>query len=908
MIANKIRYLKACYQADLRAVSLLNFFSKKATYQLLLDSFEPVSGELTEFPIPTEWAEKMAAHMAIYGKEKALYCGAIFLSGTVNIVGKKETMLAPLYLYPTELLEEDGIYYISIEEGDPIINPAIISALDEGRQGLLERLSDELPKGYLNFDAVDKVEKTLAKYFPEIDISLLDILPGILSETERVSIIETNKKINGKVFLPMVGLCLVEKPAGSRGILNELEEMVQEGHLSEPVQVILGNKTNAQRGDSFGLLHVPVLLSKAQETIVNDALKYPLKIIIGPPGTGKSFTIAALATEMLARGKSILIASKNVEAVEVVADKIEQHLGIDEIVVRASRKGYKKTVQVRLKNLSLGFGRKDVLQKDLRYSKYQLARINDNIEKTEKEIARQQKRHLIDGGFLSNYTDNIFQKVKKKWLEFQHGTMRPIWELTAELEKLTVTKNKSLKKYIQLHYNYYLRQAFRNSRTDILAMNKALKTGSGNLKSKYFDETNFKKILKALPVWSVRMADVHKVLPLYSELFDVVVIDEATQCDMASSMPLLQRAKSALIVGDPKQLRHLSFLSNKQQTVFARQFNIHQKELEDLNYRDNSLLDLVDEKITSQENVYFLNEHYRSMPDIISFSNKQFYAGSLHIMTDNLNTRNKKHNFIKRIKGKRNARGYNQFEADAIFQKIIELIEAEINIENHLCQSIGIISPFREQVNHLQRKAAKLLTGSQLERHRIMIGTPFSFQGEERDIIFISFALDDTSHPSAFYYLNKQEVFNVCVTRARVRQYNCISFSDKKVGNEYLFGKYLAHIQMNGTRSNSKTEGGLSNDSFLEEVKKTVQEIGVEEIIVGHEIAGVKIDLLIVKNNKSFGIDLAGYPGEYEDIITLDNWKMIYRTGVPIFYLPYSNWIFDKAAAAVALKEFIGSV
>ncbi|MEZ4930729.1 MAG: hypothetical protein R2788_01195 [Saprospiraceae bacterium] len=125
MITNKIRYLKSCYQADLRAVSLLNYFSNKASHQLLLNSFEPISGELKEFPIATEWAEKVASHLAIYGKEKTMYCGAIFLAGSTNVAGKKESVFAPLYLYPTELFVENDIYYIALDTDDPIINPAI---------------------------------------------------------------------------------------------------------------------------------------------------------------------------------------------------------------------------------------------------------------------------------------------------------------------------------------------------------------------------------------------------------------------------------------------------------------------------------------------------------------------------------------------------------------------------------------------------------------------------------------------------------------------------------------------------------------------------------------------------------------------------------------------------------------
>ena len=904
MIANKIRFLKACYQTDLRAVSLLNFFGKKATHQLLLDSFEPISGKVTEFPVSTEWAEKLVAHTAVYGKEKALYCGAIFLAGSTFMAGKKEKMLTPLYLYNCDLLEEDGIYYMAINAEEPIINPAIKAVFEENQQGVLETISDKLPKGYLNFDAVDKIEKTLSKYFPKINIQLLDLLPDLISKKEYERIKNADDKNESYSFLPMAGLCLLKKPIGSRGIINELEEMTYRNHYSKPIQILLGDRANYTMGQSLNIDHVPAILSQSQSAIVRDVVKYPLRMVVGPPGTGKSFTIAALAAEMLALGKSVLIATKNVEAAEVVANKIEHDLGLEEIVVRASKKGFRKAAQKRLENLSLGINTKTVYWLDVKKSQKDLTKLNDRISSIEDLIYQQHKRFLPDGEFLYEFSGTFFEKLKKRWLQYQHDKKAPIWDLFNELETLISKKNKLLKKYILQYFYFFMDMGTRTSRDDLKIMARALKARTGNKKSAYFDETNLKKILKALPIWTVCMADVHKILPLYAGLFDLVIIDEASQCDMASCLPVLQRGKSAVVVGDPKQLRHLSFLSYQQQLIFKKQYGISDEDFEDLNYRDNSLLDLVDELISIQNSVYYLDEHYRSMPDIISFSNKHFYSNSLHIMTKNLNSQNRTHNFIEEVNGKRTARGNNAKEADYIFSEIKKIINLEKKLQPEYCQSIGIVSPFRDQVNHLQRKAEKLLTAEQIERHKVMIGTPFSFQGEERDIMFISFALDKNSHRSAFQYLNKSDVFNVCVTRARIKQVNCISFPIVDLKNNSLLAKYLSHTQSQNAVLNS-FETEIPKDPFISEIKDMMVGSGVDDIFIGYEVAGVKIDLLVVKYGMSYGIDLAGYPGEYEEVISLDNWKMIYRTGIPVFYLPYSDWVFNRRKTELALKSFI---
>ncbi|MEZ4930728.1 MAG: ATP-binding protein [Saprospiraceae bacterium] len=758
----------------------------------------------------------------------------------------------------------------------------------------------------MNFDAVDKVENLLAKHLPEIDQSLLSMLPDLISDSERESIIKTNKKKDHQSFVPAAGLCLLKKPIGSRGILTELEEMEYRRRCSYPVQILLGIKKNNPIEQRLEVDHVPAMLSQTQSAIVKDALKYPLRLVIGPPGTGKSFTIAALAAEMMALGKSVLIASKNMEAAEVVANKIEHDLGLEEIVVRASKKGFRKAAQERLENISLGLNSKLIFWKDIKKIRADLTRINQRITTVEKLIELQQSKFQADGEFLYEFSGGFIEKLKRKWLEYQHNKKEPIWDLFSELESLISKRNKVSKKYILDYFSYFLDMTFRTSRDDLRIMSRALRARTGNKKSDYFGETDFKSILKALPIWTVCVADVHKILPLYSELFDLVIIDEATQCDMASCLPILERGKAALVVGDPKQLRHLSFLSYKQQEIFAKQFNITQEDKEELNYRDNSLLDLVNAKITLQNCVYFLNEHYRSMPDIISFSNKHFYANSLHVMTKNIATENRQHNFIEQINGKRTLRGYNAKEAEYIIDEIIGLIEYEKNLEPHLCQSIGVVSPFRDQVNYLQRKVENHLDANQLERHKVMVGTPFSFQGEERDFMYISFTLDENSHPSAFQYLNKADVFNVCITRARTKQINCISFKFNELKNSSLLGQYLSFIKA----QNNSIESNYSDhieDPFLEEVKKIINDFGVDEIIIGYEIAGVKIDLLIVNNGNNFGIDLAGYPGEYEETLCLATWKMIYRTGLPIFYVPYSDWVFDKERVVNALKKFISA-
>jgi len=216
-------------------------------------------------------------------------------------------------------------------------------------------------------------------------------------------------------------------------------------------------------------------------------------------------------------------------------------------------------------------------------------------------------------------------------------------------------------------------------------------------------------------------------------------------------------------VGDPKQLRHVSFLSQETLKQTANNYGLkHNKEI--LNYRTNSFLDYILNRITSQNNVHFLDEHYRSTPSIIKYSNERFYDGNLKIMSDfKINEATSDIKWIQ-SNGEKTKKGVNLIEANQILEDIKLLIKKEQNLPANACSSIGILSPFRNQVNYLIEKIEEFdLT--QIKKHKIIVGTPYSFQGEERDMMFISFTIDNKTSTSVFQYLDREDVFNVSITR-----------------------------------------------------------------------------------------------------------------------------------------------
>ncbi len=931
MLDQIISYYRACYQADLRSINLTNFFGSKVKHHLLLNDAEILEGKMDNYPVSTDWAEAVEKHLAIYSKEQTLYCCAFFVHGKTRMLGKKQEVFAPLYFYPASLEKVNEVDTIQLDLANPILNPSVISSLKStneiSQSNTYEQLINELPRGAIGFSEAHQIEDRLNKYFPDLDVSALPDYPNIIGEKGIKTIRKNEEEKSNFTLIPAIGLGLMKKSTASRGILTELDEIAKQKDISNVIKSVFFPVSNTKKDKSQQEFMMPVTLSASQEQVFHSSLKNDISLVVGPPGTGKSFTIAALAVEHLTRGKSVLIASKNDQAVHVIVDKIGKDFGLPKVVVNAANRNYKQALQSRLKNLLSGMMPfSDVMKID--YMQDRMRKLNKELSKLRDTAGVREKMELEAGQVLYDAEQGILKENKRtqqylksfgmaNWKWFEHyfplesiqkhlKEHQPMWELMFEIGDKKNQQQSCVRDLIAESFNHYLKHGLEKHRETIQILLKALRARTGNKKEGLFDDIEFEKVLDTLPIWTVNTSDIHAVLPLRKELFDLLIIDEATQCDMASVLPLLQRTKHAVIVGDPKQLRHLSFLSREQQDGLIKQHELEDIDKDLLNYREKSILDIVFETIKNQHQVQFLNEHYRSMPDIIRFSNRRFYDDNLTVMTDSPSARQQKHIFHCPVGGKRYKTGYNKIEAEAVLNEIKEIIESESALEPRFCKSIGVLSPFREQVNYLQRQVSKFLDTEQIEKHRLLIGTPFSFQGEERDIMLLSFVLDNEAHASAFQYLNRPDVFNVSITRARVLQKAYTSFSASNFKFNNLLFNYINSLE--NLQIGVKNEPVIQKDAFTQEVIEVLKACKLQNIYHPYHIAGVMVDLVVVTaDGKTLGIDLVGYPGIHEAVLPMERWQMLERVGVQIFFLPYSRWYYEKERCVDALKDFVGA-
>ena len=279
---------------------------------------------------------------------------------------------------------------------------------------------------------------------------------------------------------------------------------------------------------------------------------------------------------------------------------------------------------------------------------------------------------------LRQVEDEIFSKGNL------HQILRRIKTLKSKQKKLAID---ILKNKRRTSLKNILSDAQKRRRLMIHA--KSLVSRKANLQNRVLEKEDFKPLLSAFPCWCTTTYAISNSLPLKPAMFDVVIIDEASQCDIASCIPVLFRAKKAIIVGDDKQLPHLSFLEKAKEQSFLSQYNIDDRYQLMWRFRDNSMFDLANYYSTTP---VLLDEHFRSPAPIIQFSSNEFYGGKIKIMSPNLNDGNIVELRIVRDGKVDHDATRNVPECEEIVKTIQELIINDRDNNQGEPISIGVIS------------------------------------------------------------------------------------------------------------------------------------------------------------------------------------------------------------------------
>ena len=314
------------------------------------------------------------------------------------------------------------------------------------------------------------------------------------------------------------------------------------------------------------------------------------------------------------------------------------------------------------------------------------------------------------------------------------------------------------------------------------------------------------KVAHLLPCWAVTSLSANNKVPFEPGMFDLLVVDEASQCDIASVLPLLYRAKRVAVIGDPKQLAHISKVSPRQDAQLQQKHGVAE-EFGEWAYSVNSLFALASTRAAS-ENFVLLRDHHRSHADIIEFSNRQFYEERLRVATayDRLKRVDTSGPAVQWLHVDGSVRRppsgsvQNDDEAAAVVRLLRRLL-----LDHGYQGTIGVVSPYRAQCTRIRELVNEdAMLAERLGRLQFIAETAHQFQGDERDVIVFSPVVAAGIAEGSLRFLRANgNLFNVAITRARAALY---VVGDKKAAREsgvdYLaaFAEYADELREQGLR------------------------------------------------------------------------------------------------------------
>ncbi len=273
----------------------------------------------------------------------------------------------------------------------------------------------------------------------------------------------------------------------------------------------------------------------------------------------------------------------------------------------------------------------------------------------------------------------------------------------------------------------------------------------------------------AVPCWIMPHYRVSESLPAELGCFDLVVIDEASQSDL-TALPALMRAKKVLIVGDDKQVspEGVGLEEEKIRSLMDRflgnQVPLYRQQMSP----DRSIYDLY--KVVFANSTVMLKEHFRCVAPIIEFSKREFYNHELKPLRVPRASERVDPPLIDVVVEDGVRRGnVNQAEARFIVEEIKALV-ADPKMES---RSIGVVSLLAaDQAQEIWKQLTEQIGPEVMQRHRVTCGDARTFQGKERDIMFLSMvAAPNEGRPAPLSRDTFAQRYNVAASRARDRMY-----------------------------------------------------------------------------------------------------------------------------------------
>lgn len=234
----------------------------------------------------------------------------------------------------------------------------------------------------------------------------------------------------------------------------------------------------------------------------------------------------------------------------------------------------------------------------------------------------------------------------------------------------------------------------------------------------------------AIPVWIMPLSYVARNFDMKRNQFDVVIIDEASQADI-TALIAVYLGKQVIIVGDHEQVSPMAVGQKLDEVQHLIDEHLKGIPLAQMYDGKLSIYDLA--KTTFQ--MICLLEHFRCVSPIIQFSNDLSYSGKIKPLRDDSEIQRRPPTISYHVAGSSKSGKVNEVEA---FTAASLLIAASEQPE-YKDATFGVISMVgNEQALYIETLLRRYMEAKEFVDRRVLCGDPAQFQGDERDVMFLS--------------------------------------------------------------------------------------------------------------------------------------------------------------------------
>lgn len=551
-------------------------------------------------------------------------------------------------------------------------------------------------------------------------------------------------------------------------LVEKLSHELGKGRASSPIKAFFGQSFshNRSRRPEIVTYSRPDL---KQLLLIYNAMRESISYVQGPPGTGKTRTIFNLLLSLYFSGETALVSTYNNRPIDDLSSSFEHlkdytpnregaspmkipfpylRVGNIEANIEASKRIHElasypfkgKANKKMLDEMRPRLTGKNASLVDL-LARYEA---REETETNIEELTRFLSKVKIEDKSNLASLENLLTAYKEK--------LKTLPEVSNdEIEKVAYIAEED---YSCLSYLYYssLHHLSLLKRTEYQDLLKICEDENDDARGRAFtswlrDDGNMALLSKVFPIIFVTNLSSWRLGKDF--LFDMVIIDEAGQCDMANSLFPLSKGKRALLVGDPKQLRPIIVIDPSVHEKLKEKYHINDK----FDFAGNSLISHM-MRVDEKSKRVILTYHYRSAKKIIAFSNARYYQGELDL------SKIKDDGEISLFNCPCDKTGAKRNTSLPEAKGIVEYLKK--NRERYEGRTIAIFSPFVDQVELINL----LLDNAGITD--VKASTIHASQGAEADIVLFSSAVSQRTSRKTYEWLkNNEEIINVATSRGK---------------------------------------------------------------------------------------------------------------------------------------------